>query len=75
MEHQPWWKRIFPSVERLGEPGSTVTTTAGVFLAYVSPVVLSIAFVPLFDGEFWFGLGVGGLAIACWVLGHWLVGR
>jgi hypothetical protein len=52
-----------------------VTTTAGVFLAYASPVFLSIAFVPLFDGDTLIGLGVGALAIACWVLGHWLVGR
>lgn len=75
MAQRPWWQHIFPPVERLAEPGSSTSTAAGVFLAYVSPVVLTIAFVPLLDGDTLIGLGVGALAIACWVLGHWLVGR
>jgi hypothetical protein len=72
---RPWWQRIFPPVERLADPGSTGSTTAGVFLAYVSPLVLTISFVPLLGGDTWVGLGVGVVAIACWVLGHRLVGR
>jgi len=72
---KPRWRRIFPPVERLAEPGSTSATVAGVFLAYASPVILTIAFVPLLDGDAWVGLGIGVLAVACWVIGHRLVGR
>ncbi|MDH3259927.1 MAG: hypothetical protein OEM84_03025 [Acidimicrobiia bacterium] len=75
MAQQPWWQRIFPPVERLAEPGSNTSTAAGVFLAYVSPIVLTIAFVPLLDGDIWVGLGVVALAIACWVIGHRLVSQ
>lgn len=70
-----WWQRIFPSVDRLAEPGSTSSTAAGVFLAYASPIVLAIAFVPLLDGDVWAGLGVLVLAIACWMIGNRLVLR
>jgi hypothetical protein len=69
------WQRFLPPVERLAEPGSTSATVAGVFLAYASPVVLTIAFVPLLDGDIWIGLGVAVLAVACWILGHRLAGR
>ena len=75
MGTQPWLRRIFPPIERLGEPGSTFGTAVGVFLAYASPVFLTMAAVPLLDGNLWLGLGVGALAVASWVMGHWLVRR
>lgn len=75
MARQPWWQRILPSVERLAEPGSTAATVTGVFLAYASPVVLTMSFVPLLGGDTWVGLGVVLLAVACWAVGHRLVSR
>lgn len=75
MAQKPWWQRIFPRAERIAEPGSTSGTAVGVFLAYASPVFLTVAFVPLFDGDFLVGLAVGAFAVASWLFGHWLVGR
>ncbi len=75
MAAQSWWKRFFPPVERLAEPGSTPATVAGVFLAYAAPVVLVTSFVPLLGGDTLVGLGVVLLAAACWTVGHRLVSK
>ncbi|MGZ8784848.1 MAG: hypothetical protein ACXW1Y_04710 [Acidimicrobiia bacterium] len=68
-------QRIFPPAERIAEPGSTSGTAVGVFLSYASPVFLTVAFVPLFDGDIVVGLAVGAFAVASWMFGHWFVGR
>jgi Na+/phosphate symporter len=67
--------RLFPSIDRLTEPGSTFTTTVGFFLAYASPLFFVIGVVPLFNREFVTGVSLTALGIGSWFLGHWLAGR